>query len=433
MQSKIIKLTKYKNPIVFYLSLLLIPAMMYRNSWLPGASVVLFNEVYISIFLCSMILLLGFDLNEFLYMQLRFSLLERKILFFLTFAAFVTVAYNPIEFTGLKSSLSVICYVMLFTVYFYWIPKFLVLNPSFFEKFIKIISNGGLFFSLLGFIFLIFNFNPRADWSAALLSIIGHPNNTSIIMTISFVPTLLLIYWKWNEITFWSKCFYIASLLIQIAAQLFTFTRAGMIATVIGLFVFFALYHRSKFLFALPFLVILIPVIGLYFFRAKGFASFLGRFYLLIPAAGMIFQSNERMLWGYGLTNGMVEYRKNLVAFSPNEFHILDPHNTYVSLILMLGMVFTALLLFFVVSLILKYVVKTFKEKDRSKELFYIFLISSTVSIMTQGLFDTELIKIEYFTIHYLLIVIGLMYFSSKSFIVPLKSNIEYYSNPVKN
>lgn len=143
----------------------------------------------------------------------------------------------------------------------------------------------------------------------------------------------------------------------------------------------------------------------------KGIDSPVSRFYLLLPAFNMIFSNKTHLLWGYGVSNGLIEYRKRLDEFNPNEFRINDPHNSYVTLLIMLGAIITLIVLLFVFILIVKGIRRTLSNTFSNHTLVYIFLISSTLSIMIQGLFDTELIKIECFTIHYLSIMIGLMFY----------------------
>jgi len=226
------------------------------------------------------------------------------------------------------------------------------------------------------------------------------------------MPTLYIIYWKWKEMTVFQRTFYVTSLLVQLVSQLFTFTRAGMIATAAGLLIFLFLIYRSKIILILPVFLGVIPIFVLSFFQAKGFGSFISRLYLLVPAYEMITESREKMLWGYGITNAFKEYGKRVSLI---EEYIKDPHNTYVTLLLMFGLVFTAVLIIFVFNLLLKTLLKAVKKKEVPEiRLLYIFLFSSAVSILLQGIFDAELIKHDYFTIHYLLLLFGIMYLTTE-------------------
>jgi O-antigen ligase len=195
-----------------------------------------------------------------------------------------------------------------------------------------------------------------------------------------------------------------------------------MIATAIGLMIFFLLYYRAKFVLLIPIFTIIILVFGVSFFQAKGYWSFLSRFYLLLPAFQMITFNRNRLFWGYGISNALVEYKKNLVVFSPEDFTVNDPHNTYVTLILMLGVVLTVILLIFAFVLISKAVKRVFSERDPKEILLNIFLVSSACSILVQGLFDAELVKIDYYTIHYLLILFGMMYLIQKGKFISRKN-----------
>lgn len=385
---------------------------MYSKSWLPGGmSIIGLRENIVTLLFSTSILFISFDILKFLKLQINLSSLENKFLYLLLFIVLIaTVYFNPIEFTSIKSIINMLCYASLFIIYFFIFPKYLYKNPKYFEKFIKIIIIWGFIFAVVGFFMLFISFNPFSANTFALVSFINHPNNTSIVFTITFIPTLYYLLARWNALSIFSKLFYFFSFILQIVAQLFTYTRAGMIATAFGLIIFLAFYYRSKFIFILPILISIIPLFVVAFFKAKGFASFVSRFYLLIPAMEMIQKSTSRMLWGYGITNSLIEYKKNLLEFNTGELTINDPHNTYVTLVLMLGLIYSITLLIFIVLLIFKYIKKIIKSNDRKISLFYIFLVSSTISIMIQGLFDAELIKIDYFVIHYLLICFGMMY-----------------------
>lgn len=410
-----------KSPVIFYLSLLLIPIGMYSKTWLPGNLTIMGGKEPFFIFGMGLIVVLMYlNINEFLNLRIRFKAFETKIiLMLLSFIAISILFYNIQEVTKAMNIAFLVSYALLITVFFYLFPRFLFLNPEYFEKFMYIVAHFGFVFAIFGIFFYFSGITPIPKYSFGIVSFINHPNNTSIVFTTCLLPTIFIIYWKWNTLSVISKIYYILSVIAQLVAQLFTFTRAGLIACAVGMMIFFILYYRGKFLFILPFFVVSVPVFGAAFFQAKGFASFISRFYLLIPAYEMISQSTGRALWGYGVTNAMIEYKKKLTGMLPSEATINDPHNTYVTLILMTGIIFTFTLLFFTALLIYKATRKVFSSKNRFEVLFYIFSVSSLLSLLIQGLFDAELIKADFFTIQYLLIMLGLLYTS-----LALKKNV---------
>lgn len=404
------------SDIIFYLSLILIPFGMFSKMWISGLqSAFMGKEYYIILLIGTFIILLSFDLEEFLSLSLKFPNIESKFLLLLSILILIsTIIFNPVEFSKISYIVVWLSYIVLFLVYFFILPRLILNNTNYLIKFFKIISNFGFLFSLLGILMYIGNIHPIPDYAFGMISLINHPNNTSIVITITLFPTIYLTIINWNKFTTFIKSFYIFSILLQLTGQMLTYTRAGMIATSIGLIFFFIMYFKGKSLLIMPILFIIVPVFGVAFFQAKGFASFISRFYLLLPAYTLIIRSRESLLWGYGLNNSIIEYKKTLVQFLPNEYLINDPHNTYVTLMLMFGVIFTLMLMIMVFVIIIKCFYRAIKFKNYELKLFYLLIVSSTLSILTQGLFDTELIKADFYTIHYLLVMFGLAYYSFK-------------------
>jgi len=375
------------------------------------------KEYYSIILIGSFILLLAFDLRYFLNLLIKFQYLETKlILLMIVSLLYSTFVVNPVEFQKVSAIPVWISYIILITIYFYILPKVLLSDKTYLNKFLQIISNFGFFFSLFGLLMYFLNIHPIPEYSFGMISLINHPNNTSMVITITLFPTLYILFSKWNLLTSFKRSYYVLSIFVQIMAQLFTYTRAGMIANAIGLLLFLMFFFRSKSFIAIPFIAVIIPIFGAAFFQAKGFASFISRFYLLLPAYSMLVKSKETLLWGYGLTNGIAEYKKNLVQFLPNEFAINDPHNTYVTLLIMFGLIFTLTLLSMTSIVLAKCVSRIIKNKNNEYRLFYLLIFTSVVSILVQGIFDAELIKADFYTIHYLLTMIGLAFYSFKVF-----------------
>lgn len=394
----------------FYTGILLIVLMIYDVSWLPGSYIVFNNRFYIIIFLSLLIVLTEFKLLNFIKLKLKFSSIEFIILSLIcVLVIYSTLVYNYSELLAYDSFLTYISYLMIFVLFFNIIPYMLLKKPSLFNTFIVFFSNLGLVLALFGFLDVYLHLN-YSNFPGMLLSVIHHPNNTSMLFTVCIIPVLYFIYSKWHTLNVINKFYWLFSLFIQLLAQLFTFTRAGMIASFLSISVFLLLYHRANAIYILPSLGIFAAFFLKYFFFVKGFYSFLSRFLLLIPAYNMITADRSKMLWGYGLTNYLIEFKKYLEIIPNSEITVSDPHNTYVTLVLMLGIIVTFLIVFLTLFLLMKCTFRMLKSSSRSENLFYNFLISSSLSILVQGIFDSELIKTEYFTTYYLALIMGMMF-----------------------
>ncbi len=411
-------MSKSNKKVIFYLSLFLIPVGMFSKMWITSLQKIFMgNEYFFIIFIGSFIIILSLDFDKLLNTIIQFKYFESKILLLLTGCIlYGTFLHNTVEFQKISNFLVWLSYIILIIVYFFIIPKLLLENRNYLIKFFLIISNFGFIFTIIGLLMYFGGIFPIPDYSFGMISLINHPNNTSMVITITIFPTLYILINRWNNFSSIYKIFYFFSFFLQLIGQLLTFTRAGMIATSIGLLIFIIFYFRGKTLFLIPLIAFIVPVFGVAFFQAKGFASFISRFYLLLPAYSMIAKSKESFLWGYGLTNGLVEYKKKLVEFLPNEFLINDPHNTYVTLILMLGALFTLMLLFLAFIVIYKCIYRLIKTNNINLRYLYLFIVTSSMSIFVQGLFDAELIKADFYTIHYLLVLLGIAYYSFKIF-----------------
>ena len=125
----------------------------------------------------------------------------------------------------------------------------------------------------------------------------------------------------------------------------------------------------------------------------------------------MITENKSRFLWGYGISDAFSHYKYNLMLFNFTEENIDDPHNTYVSLLLMFGFITTLFIVLFIISVLFFILKQIFKEEDKFVRYYFIFSFSILTSIFIQGFFDSELIVVEYFTIQFLLTVIGINYY----------------------
>jgi len=385
--------------------------MMYRSSWFPGAKSIMNIDMYIIDLIIYSIILIFFSFNKFL--NYKFSIDRNNFFLYALSLVFLisTVFYNIQEITVAKNLIRMISYFAYISLFFFWFPEILVNNNKYFKKLIVLIAAIGFITSTLGLILLFTGKNPVERFSDSLISIITHPNNASIIFTYTSITTLFFLFYFNDTLNIVSKIFLLISFILQFIAQLYSFTRAGIIATIIGLLIFVFFYYRKKILIILPIVIVTFPSILYYFlFYKKGLTSFASRFYLLIPAYHMIIDYPSRMLWGYGLTDSFLRYQEYRFLFNVTEENINDPHNTYVMLTLMFGILFTLILLIFLFSLIIRSFIVIIKSKNKKESLIYSYLASIIIAICIQGIFDTELILTEYYTLQILLIMSGLMY-----------------------
>lgn len=354
-----------------------------------------------------------FSLNLNLFYNNRYFLISIGVL-----TLYSTFFFNIQELTKTKGLLRFCSYFAIFSIYFIFFPKFLIVYPKYFKTYIKFICNFGFFSAILGIIMMFGGVYPIPQYQDQLVSIISHPNNTSMIFTISVITTLYYYFWKRDELSPFWKYFYIMSIILQIVSQLLTLTRAGIIGMFIGILIFLIIYYRKKAIYIIPIILGISPFMLLSFFTSKGFDSFLSRFLLLIPAYYMIIESPNTLLWGYGFTNSLNVYQVFRTAYNVMEENIEDPHNSFVLLILMVGLPIALLISLF----ILKYVYKGLKtgiySKLREQRLFGGFASCFILSIIIHCLFDSELVRIEYFTMTFFIPFIGLLYNFSNKYLI---------------
>jgi len=194
-------------------------------------------------------------------------------------------------------------------------------------------------------------------------------------------------------------------------AQLLTLTRAGIVGTILGVIILLVVFYRKKVLLILPFVIAAIPIAITGFLTAKGFDSFWSRLFLLIPAYYMIFENTQTLLWGYGFTRSLDIYQTYKLAFNVLEENIEDPHNAVVMLVLMVGLPITLLICLFVAKYIFLGIKLSWKSIDSDKRLFAGFASSLLISVIVHSLFDSELVRIEYFCMSFFLTFLGVLYF----------------------
>ncbi len=343
--------------------------MIYRSSWLPGSYFLSGKEIFIVIFSAILLLLLNFDFDNFFNYQIFKKNAIRSYSFIVCVVITISVlVYNFQEVSKSKNLFRIIAYLATIYIYLYLFPKFLTSNKLYFNKFISFLSYFGLITALFGF--LTINSHPVGKFQGMLVSFITHPNNTSIIFTFTIPATIYLYYSSKDKLTKVQLWYYLISILIQIFAQLFTFTRAGMIATFAGILIFLIFKYKSKIFWFSP-LIIPFPFFVSGFFSAKGTGSFFSRLFLLVPAYFMITDNKIRFLWGYGITDAFVQYRYNTIIYNITEDNIDDPHNTYVSLMIMLGFIGTITILGLVIYTLFM-IKRTYSKTNLDKAKYFL-------------------------------------------------------------
>lgn len=127
-------------------------------------------------------------------------------------------------------------------------------------------------------------------------------------------------------------------------------------------------------------------VIG--YLMKKGATSFVSRFKLWIIALELVQKSKSALLWGYGYTEGNILFRKKAFIFTEIVEH---PHNAYVSLLLMFGLIFLIIFILLMIYLLLHNFIKIYKTNIQSEKLYYNYLFSLLISFLVQGLFELPL------------------------------------------
>ena len=412
--------------ISYNLIILLILSLVYVSTWFPYNSSFYFAAPYLLILVGVFLFLIYFDFGKYLNLDLGvFSTRNRYLTIIFLLILIATIGYNLQEVKQLKLFARLLGYFSIFYIFFLFFPKFLSNNKEYFKQFIKFLATFGFVAAIFGMVLFFGGVNPMPNYSAHLVSFIRHPNNASIIFTMSAITTIFYYFWQRESMSKFVKVFYIFSITVQIFAQLLTLTRAGMMGMFFGFFLFFILFYKHKAIYVMPVVVLILPILITGFVKAKGFSSFLSRFYLLIPAYYMIIDNKINLLWGYGVTSAFKVYQKTRIVYSVFE-EADDPHNSIVSLILMVGLPVTIFIMLFLSVLIVSGIKKGLKADNIEMKLFFIFLPSFLLSVIIQSLFDSELIVLEYFTMPFFLVFAGFLFrfYKRESSIIRERSKI---------
>lgn len=387
--------------------------LVFRSSWIAGSTLFHNKEDYIILFSFFVLFVLFVRFENLLSLNLNFFTGKRFLLFMISsLLIFSTVNFNIHELTYFKGFVRFLSYFAIFGLYFYIFPSFLIKNPFYFERFIHFLTWFGFVCAFLGIFFMLIGFHPVETYSSQLVSIVAHPNNTSMIFTFTTITTLYYYFWRRNQISQNFRKFLVLSFFVQLLSQLLTLTRAGIIGTIMGVMILLIVYYRKRVFFVLPFAIASIPIAIVGFLTAKGFDSFWSRLFLLVPAYYMIFENTQSFLWGYGFTRSLELYQTYTIAFNILEENIEDPHNSFVMLILMVGLPITLLICIFVAKYVLLGIRLSWISLDLDKRLFAGFASSLLISVMLHSFFDSELVRIEYFCMTFFLTFLGVLYFN---------------------
>lgn len=398
------------NRIYFYIPFSLIIIGLYRNSWLPGNSALIDKEIFIIFGISVAYLLLIIDFQKILNFDIKPVNVYDKYIVILFLLFLVSTIYNTHEVSSVKNAIRLIDYLFFFVIFFMIFPRLLLL-PDMFRKFVLILAITGIWTAFFGIMLLFADIHPSPEFTGSLVSFIQQPNYVPFIFNLGILATLYYLDWQFDELSFFEKVLYIFSILIQIFALLLTLSRGAYIGLGVGIISYFIFKYRTKVLLITPFFLALIVIIVPPFFKAKGFASFISRLNLLIPAYIMIMKDNVSFLWGYGVTSALKTFEEYNGVYNITgdlrESQLNNPHNAVVSLMLMFGVVFTCVILFVVSLLLIRTVLKIFRLKNVKERLFFGFLVSVILSLVFQSIFDSEIVILEFFSMQILLVFLG--------------------------
>ncbi len=388
----------------------------YSNSWLPGAILLQKTEIYLILLFTFFISLLNFDFRNVnnqanSYFFLGDGKYFKLLLFFICISV---IGFNLQEISSgfnLVYMSTFICYVYLF---FFKLPSIFIARNELFLQFLRFISNLGFAIAFIGMVILVSGLSPIKRYDFTSQSIIVHPNFVAYFYTTAIITLTYYILASKNDFTLFEKYYRFASLAVLIIAQLFTYGRGGYVGTTVGISIIGTYYFRKRIILVLPFFISFLVFVIPSFFEAKGTSSFYSRFALLIPAYHMITASNTSLLWGYGAYHNMAIFVKYMAIDGVTEPNISDPHNTYLRLIMMFGLVFTSILILYVLKLNFRTLRASFRTTDINEKLFYGYLLALALGLLSMGLFDSGLVSTVFFYMHFLLVILGLMYYRTQ-------------------
>jgi hypothetical protein len=133
----------------------------------------------------------------------------------------------------------------------------------------------------------------------------------------------------------------------------------------------------------------------------------------------MLSANTEKLFWGYGLTHNFEVFKRYMLVYNPfDEASITqtinNPHNSFISIILMFGLYFFFALTSFVIIILAKFLKTYIFNKHIANKNQYIIILSAFTSLLAMGLFEGQLVQPEFFNIQPCLFFMGIMYYLNK-------------------
>lgn len=385
--------------------------MLYRNSWLPGGYALQGKEIFVIVAIIALTFVYQLDSNVFAnILNFNFVRFENIFFFFILLTYSISIlVYNRQEISSVFNIFYTATFLGYTYLFFIKIPRILCSSKELMHSFFRFIFYLGSFIAAFGLLIYFAGISPIEKYDFAAYSLIVHPNFTANLYT-SFIICSVFYYLSYKgEFSDVYRKIVFSSIVVQLLSLLFTFGRGGYIGTAISLGLLFTFYYRKRIILVFPVVLTLLFLVLPRFFSAKGTGSFLSRFLLLIPAYHMMNESRTVFLWGYGAFSNIEVFSKYMVIYNIMEENISDPHNSFIRLILMFGILFTVSLLVYILYLtsrLFYMVIKSTAPKDR---LLYGFLFSAVAGLLVQNLFDSGLSSTVFFHIQFFLIYLGII------------------------
>jgi len=389
--------------------------MILRNSWLPGGERLAGLEVYAVTIISFFILLIQLDFAKIIKARM---VLKRDYLFLVILAMFFFISLlinSGNEFSSIYRLVRFYVFFFYIYLYAYYIPKLIAKDRSHFDHIVNFFMIAGIIISAIGLLMYFIGFVPISTYASQTryLSLIVHPNYVSYFITITSVTTLYYYFENEKKLSLLKKIGIISALLVELASQILTLSRGGLLGTTFGVFLLLLLRYKKKIIYIVPFFLVLVAYFASEIFRSKGIGSTFARYLLMIPVYYMFIENSIHTIFGFGVTNSFEAYARYRGVYGIAEA-VNNPHNTLLSIFIMFGFVITVLIFFFFLFLIAKSSVLSFYAKDYRNRMFYAFLASNITATVIHGLFDSSLIMPEYFVMQYFLINLGLVFYFTK-------------------
>ena len=330
-----------------------------------------------------------------------------KILIFLLFftLSYSIIVINTQDLLKRDGLFKIIIFVMGGGIFLKFIPKYLSCKYSDYYKMIVFLFIAGLGTAIIGLFGLFFQpFETQYDWTT--VSYFRHPNSVAFLYTFSSMCGVYIYFNNKDKLSFLNRGLVLASTIIILVAQLFTYSRAGILATAAGTLILVFFYSKKLFLVIFLFTLGMFPFFFAKFFEAKGTASALSRFALIIAAVDLLNSSRQGLLWGFGTLTAFSRFHSNLVLFVPAET-VEYPHNIFLFYILQFGIISLIPLALFIVFTLVKAFFQILKRNIKRNLLILPFAI--IIAIIIESLLEDTLLFPEFFVYPLFLVFFGLL------------------------